>query len=672
MAAARDILDENGPLAASLPNYESRPGQLEMADAVESALRDEHVLLCEAGTGTGKTLAYLVPAILSGKKVIISTATRALQEQIVNNDVPLLERALGRTLPVVALKGLGNYLCLRRFEEFRSSEDAESKAWQLKLGAIENWRRETDTGDASELVGLGEREELWTRVASSSDTRIGSRCPHFQECFVTRAKVAAETAQIVVVNHHLFFADLALRGAHPGRVLPDYDAVVFDEAHQLEEIATLFFGVRMPLKRLTLLGKDTERLFHLARNSALKTDAEGTRLETDAEAFFTAVAANAPSSRESRTSIEQDIFVGRTLKSYHDVDAALENIARTSELLEGRLDAEESSVETTLARALEALSRRADTAREALAAIVDGARGRVTWLEAGRSPALTSVPVESMDTLRDKLFDRVPAAVLTSATLSTASNISVSKGGDAFDFTKRRLGLTDCEAVVKELVLPSPFDFNKHSLLYVDKELPPPNATDYYDAATARISAMIEASDGGAFVLTTSHRSMREMHRRLRGTWGPLLLQGSAPKHALLSAFKRSNQSVLVATLSFWEGVDVPGDALRLVILEKVPFPAPGDPVIQARAQQMERDGENAFNGLFLPLAQMTLKQGFGRLVRSRQDKGAVALLDSRVVHKGYGQRLLAGLPEARRTTDLRTMLTWLQDTAAEAKNRLQ
>lgn len=655
MTRASDLLGPDGPLAALLPGYEVRGGQQAMADAVEATLADERVLFCEAGTGTGKTLAYLLPALLSGKRVVISTATRALQDQLVEKDVPLAERILGRPVRAVVLKGLSNYLCQRRTAELRAS-DLGAPSMRLKLPLLERWRLDTETGDLSELVGIREDDPLLEAVRSSSDTRRGSPCPHYAECFVTRARQSADAAELVITNHHLFFADLALRGPHPGRVLPDYDAVVFDEAHQLEDVATLFFGVRVSRRRLQTLFRDVERLsggkqHKLASGTSPKIDGALVAQAERAEESLFAELARRSSRDEPRTLLERDAWLGSLQEKYLTLDNALDGLESSADLARSTPgDATRSSEDW------DGIWRRARTLREALTTIVEGAPGRITWLDAASgSPALTSSAVDLSSTLRDRLFDRVPSLVLTSATL-TASPARLGSTGELspFAFARSRLGAYDCENEIRELVVESPFDFKNRALLYLPKDLPAPNDPSFVERAVEPVQRLIDASDGGAFVLTTSLRSMKQFHVLLSQRLGrPVLVQGQAPKHALLASFRQSTRAILVATLSFWEGVDVPGDALRLVILEKVPFSVPTDPILSARARALEAEGGNPFNALFMPLAQMTLKQGFGRLIRTRRDRGVVALLDSRIHTKGYGQRLLSQLPPAKRTSDL-------------------
>jgi ATP-dependent DNA helicase DinG len=681
LATTEEILGPGGPLSKKLSAYESRTGQLEMARAVEGALRDERILFCEAGTGTGKTLAYLVPALLSGKKVIVSTATRALQEQIFQRDLPLIEEALGLSFPVALMKGLSNYVCRRRLAEFRSSPEGLRPMYARSLDALTRFLEDSESGDFAELAGMAEDDPLRAEVASSSDTRLGASCQYFDECFVTNMRREAERARLIVVNHHLFFADLALRGPHPGRVLPDYDAVIFDEAHQLEDIATEFFGMRVSRRRLDRMLADTERALRAAGaadplfggDSAMRSVSA---VEVSADVFFHALGAAA--GRDERITLERDIFSGEVANAWHALDAALEGLSGAADMARGRLTAPSlrgPRPASTLPEALELAARRSEDARSALQQVVEGGAGRVTWLEQGqKNITLASSPVDLSLLFRERIFETVPAVVLTSATLSTANSTIKSEpvpSSDpaepaddqepvrglktAFGYFRARYGVADTRIDVNELVVPSPFDFERNALLYTPRDLPAPNAPGFIERAAQRIAELVTITGGGAFVLTTSHKTLQLLSRLLPAKLGgkKLLVQGTRPKAALTQAFRADGDAVLLATQSFWEGVDVPGRALRLVVLEKIPFSVPTDPVMVARGRELESAGENPFMKLSVPSAAIALKQGFGRLIRSQRDVGVVALLDERVHRRGYGKLILGALPPAQRTSEL-------------------
>ena len=660
MVRARDVLGPGSPLSRTLPGWEHREGQLAMAEAVEHAFESERHLFVEAGTGTGKTLAYLVPAVLSGRKVIISTATRALQEQIFAKDLPIVARALaahGVTVHAAMMKGLSNYLCLRRLGEARASGD---RGMGVALARVADWAQTTGTGDRAELTDLPEDADVWRDVASSSETRIGVNCEHFEACFVTRMRQEAEDAQIVVVNHHLLLADLALRtgkrGAHAA-VLPPYDAVVFDEAHQVEDVATDFFGTRVSSARIEAFLRDAERgLVSVNALEALKSGPVRQTLQgarEAARALFAQLlvgAASGPGDAR-RMLVESDITSG--------VRAAHEGLDQRLEALEAIARSRGNE------EVLQVVSRRAAELRDDLKSILAGRHvesdgevsGVVRWIDVrSRSVSLGASPVDVGGTLRTRLFDRVPTVICTSATLAT---------GTSCHFAKARLGAPPEAA---ELIVPSPFDFASRAALYLPDDLPEPADPGFDDAATERIAELVKMTGGGAFVLCTSARAMGSLSSRLRGRLTqPLMVQGERPKHLLLSRFRASGRAVLVATMSFWEGVDVPGWALRLVVLDKVPFAPPNDPVVAARCAALDREGGNGFTQYSVPSAAMTLKQGFGRLIRTQRDAGIVAILDKRIVRKGYGRALLAGLPPARRVRTLDELATFWEGIASDS-----
>jgi ATP-dependent DNA helicase DinG len=640
---ARDVLGPGSPLSRALEGWEHREGQLAMAEAVERALDEERHLFVEAGTGTGKTLAYLVPAVLSGRKVVISTATRALQDQIFTKDLPIVAKALaahGVTFRAALMKGLSNYVCLRRLGEARASAGSAPRATSM-LSRITEWAATSETGDRAELADLPEDAEAWRDVASSSETRIGANCQHFEECFVTRMRREAEDAQVVVVNHHLLLADLALRssrrGAHAS-VLPAYDALVFDEAHQVEDVATDFLGVRVSSARIEALLRDAEHGFASANAlEALKTGPVRAALEMAREAaknLFASLLLNASGPAD-----------GRRMLSDSDVTAG---VREAYEALDERLDVVEGIARSKPGEALLLVSRRAGELRDDLKNILAGisveadgeVSGVVRWIDVrSRSVSLGASPVDVGGALRARLFDRVPTVVCTSATLAT---------GSSCHFAKARLG---APPEAGELIVASPFDFAARAALYLPDDLPEPADPRFEEAATERIAELVKMTGGGAFVLCTSTRAMRSISTRLRGRIEfPVMVQGERPKHLLLSRFRANGRAVLVATMSFWEGVDVPGWALRLVVLDKIPFAPPNDPVVAARCAALDREGGNGFTQYSVPSAAMTLKQGFGRLIRTQRDAGIVAILDKRIVKKGYGRALLAGLPPAKRT----------------------
>ena len=615
---AGHLLGPGGPLARGVSGYEHRPGQIRMARAVQEVLAHDGVLLIEAGTGTGKTWAYLIPAALSGRRVLVSTGTRALQDQIMDKDLPALERHLGLEIDAACVKGLGNYLCLRRYQEFLRSPEVTQPRFSRTLPLLRSWVETTVSGDRADLDSVAEEDPIWARVVSGSDTRIGARCDHYDECFATRVRRRAEQAQIVVVNHHLFFADLALRDTGFASVLPDYDAVIFDEAHQLEDTATLFFGSRLTSAML-------ERLVRDAR-VAIRGERGGSEHETrlldavlqQASNFFAALPRQ---SNGGRAPLPPELIPETELFALDNVLAEL--AANCRNLRPPR--------ENVLQ-----IARRADQLRDALGSLESP--GQVSWsLGGGRAPSVGSSPIDVGPLLRERLHERVPCIVFTSATLTT--------GGD-FKFLKRRLGI---EGEVSEEVVESPFRYAEQAALYAPTHLPDPRSPDFVDAATREILELIRLSEGGAFVLCTSLRMMRVLSKsvgdELEYEW---FVQGDAPKQTLLDRFRDQGNAVLFATASFWEGVDVPGSALRLVIIDKLPFEVPSDPVVEARCRRIDEAGDSSFMRYLVPAAALSLKQGFGRLIRTTQDRGVVAILDSRIRRRGYGKVFLRSLPPAR------------------------
>jgi ATP-dependent DNA helicase DinG len=635
---ARDVLGAGGLFARVLPGHEHRDGQLEMAALVEASLAHDGVALIEAGTGTGKTFAYLVPAILSGKKVIVSTGTKTLQDQIAEHDVPKLGAALregGWEAPIslAVLKGLPSYVCRRRHAELsRSAVSVTDRGIARSLPLIDRLVRESGTGDRAELPELSDDDPVWGMVASGSDTRIGPRCAYHDECFVTRARARAEKARIVVVNHHLFFADLALRaegrksgGRVVASVLPDYDAVIFDEAHQLEDVCAQFFGVSLSTGRVEAFARDAEH----ALSGAMALDDASERmvvhLRVRAEDFFELLPRGA-GANESRTPVAPDLGSPAAKHALYALDAALEALTERCRSLVG-----EGEVFAMLAR-------RGDRLRDAVGALDDlGSGARVGWSSReGASVTLGATPVDVSSILKSELFLAKKTVVLTSATLTTQQS---------FAFVRARLGI-DFE--VDEAMVPSPFDWASQALLHVPP-LPDRRGPEFLRAAQDEILALVRASGGGALVLCTSRQVMNDLSRALAGPIArlglPTRVQGQAPKSALLAWLRAAEHGVLFATQSFWEGVDVPGHALRLVIIDRLPFDPPSDPLVEARTRRLASEGREPFMEYLVPSAALALKQGFGRLVRSREDRGVVSILDTRIVEKGYGQRFLASLP---------------------------
>jgi ATP-dependent DNA helicase DinG len=652
MSAIGDILGPGGVLASAIPGYETRPSQLQMAERVADALARRRPLLVEAGTGTGKTLAYLVPAIESGLKVVISTGTKNLQEQIFKQDIPLLQKHLQRSFTAACMKGISNYLCLRRFGEHlaRQASLADTLTGgnlESTLDAIRVWAQSTDAGDRAELPELADDSPVWRDVSPTQETRLGQRCKYFERCFVTQARRRAHAADIIIVNHHLFFADLALREKWPDvQLLPPYEAVIFDEAHQLEDVATDYFGVGVSSLRLMAIVRDVTRAVAQG-NAPDKLASTNAHVDLRAEQMFEALRRRI-GGKGDRAAVDGATWSGEPEKSAHALDVALEE-------LEAALGAANGSELEDNGNEAGALKRRARAIRDDLALLVDGAqkydRRHVFWAETrGRTVLLHASPVDISAIFRERLLGEVETAVFTSATLTA---------GGSFEFVRARLGL---ESAMEER-LASPFDFARQALLYVPKDLPEPADAAFVDAAAARMLELVQITDGRAFLLFTSHRMMQKVYALLAPKLKqPVLLQGDKPKHLLVEEFKRRVGSVLFATASFWEGVDVVGEALSLVVIDKLPFSPPDDPLVAARAGLLEDEGQDPFVHYHVPRAALALAQGFGRLIRHRSDRGIVALLDKRAVTKPYGRRVLAGLPaDCPRTQlldDVRTFWT--------------
>ncbi len=601
-------------LEARVPGLEARPAQREMAARIAAVLEGRGTLLVEAGTGTGKSLAYLLPTLLSGRRTIVSTGTRALQEQLVGRDLPLVERALDHAPRVAVLKGLSNYLCLRRYA---IAADAHDEA-DPRMIELETFRRQSPTGDRAGLP-WSDGEPLWLDVRAQTETRLGARCPFNDACFVTAARRLAHEADVLVVNHHLFFADLALRRRWPdAQLLPAYDAVVFDEAHQLEAVATEHLG----------LAVSSARVEGLARDLGDHDLAIGARVSHDGAAFFAAL--RPVLGGASRIVAPADLGLR--------LEGPLGALALALARAEGAMEGEEDPARARLA--LRARSLAADLT-SLTASTLDA---HVHWIERrARTIVLGASPVEVGAIVGPALAAAGAAVVLTSATLATSG-----KGG--LGFLRGRLGLPP-EA--EEAVLPSPFDFATQALTYLPAQMPDPADPEFPEAVAAEVRALCERSRGGAFVLFTTHRNLEAVARRLEGLPFPRLVQGDLPAAALLEAFRARRDAVLLATAGFWEGVDVPGDALRLVVIDKLPFSPPDDPLESARAAALRARGLEPFRALALPRAILQLKQGFGRLVRTAADRGVVALLDPRLATRPYGKAFLDALPPAPRTRSL-------------------
>jgi ATP-dependent DNA helicase DinG len=629
---AATFFGRGGRLSNVLPGYEERPTQRELSEAAFRVLRDGGLLLAEAGTGTGKTLAYLFPAAELGRRVVVSTGTKNLQEQLLTKDIPILARALGRDLSVAVMKGRGNYLCLLRYRSFHQVGSFRRLDEVPLFRAVESWAEATGTGDRSEIADLPDTVDFWREISAASENCIGKDCPDFDPCWVTRMRQRAIEADIVVVNHHLLCADLAVKDSSYGQVIPPYDTVILDEAHLLEDVATQYFGVQVSSHRVEDLCRDVERELKAAQKDAREVRAEVEAIRHRAERFFKLLA-HGP---------------GRRLHA----DWMTTRIAEESGALLMRLEGLRTAILAVPDRPepLTGLAGRAQTLKEELAfVLLADDDGHVYFVETrGRGVFVKATPIDVSERLQELLFANMRAAVLTSATLAV-------DGG--FDYLKARLGIQATE----ELLLPSPFDYREQAVLYVPRRMPEPQSPAFVERVAREVVRILEASRGRAFVLFTSYANMNAVAERIAGEVPfPLLIQGEAPKPALLETFRSTPGAVLLATASFWQGVDVVGEQLSCVIIDKLPFASPGDPVVAARIDRLRNRGGNPFGEYQVPVAVLMLKQGLGRLIRSASDRGILAVLDSRLVEKAYGRRFLESLPPARLVHDLEQVRKFL------------
>ena len=633
MPDLKHLFSPDGPCAAVLPGWRTRPQQLAMAEAVERAIANNGVLLAEAGTGTGKTLAYLIPALLSGGKVVISTGTKALQDQLFHRDLPAARRALKSPVKVALLKGRANYVCHHHLQRnladgrFTQRDDA---AWLQKIA---RFAETSSSGDRAEAEGIPEDANAWQYAVSSRDTCLGSECSHFKECFVMAARKAALDAEVVVVNHHLFFADLWLKDEGVAELLPACNTVILDEAHQLAETAAQFFGETLSTAQLLDLAGDTKRLAAVKAGDfpALRRAAEDLAKATrDLRLAF-------PQSPLKATAVE----LGRFEKWPDALTALSAALDQTTKLLESQAE-RDADLKNCFDRALGVQAVLASWQRAD-----DPDTPRVRWLETTLSSLLLhATPLSVGAMFGARLTERAQAWILTSATLAV--------GGD-FTHLKTRLGIEDAET----LCVDSPFDYPRQGVLYVPQGLPAPNTPDFTEAVVEAALPVLEISQGRAFILFTSLRALDKARELLaaafkfRGWEFPLLVQGEAPKNELLARFQQVGNAVLLGSQSFWEGVDMPGDVLSVVIIDKLPFQPPDDPVVAARIAQAERNGGKPFMDYQLPHAAISLKQGAGRLIRTETDRGVLMICDTRLADKPYGRLLLNALPAMTRTRKL-------------------
>jgi ATP-dependent DNA helicase DinG len=630
-AAVDAAFADGGALARTVDQFETRGGQRKMAAAVADTLEHGGVLLAEAGTGTGKTIAYLVPAILNRQRVLISTGTKNLQEQIYFKDIPALRAALGVPFTATYMKGRANYLCLHRLDQLRAHPAAPMDF----VSMMDEWRRATETGDRAELAGLEEDSSLWHDVSATAETCLGSDCPQYRECYVTKMRQRAAESDVVIVNHHLLCADASVRQSTYGEVIPDCNYAIIDEAHHLEDVATQYFGIAISNYRVADVVRDADRALNLGmiedHDSELRHAI--TAVDDHSLTFFGALAM----ARRARGGFEERLRIGPgwfgdvlddglgLIAALNTLEAAMRKRAGTDE--PGAQPNEDAAT----------IGRRAAELREHLTFLLEAADPAfVYFLETRhRGVFLRAAPIDVSRIIREMLVDRMRSTVMTSATLTVAGS---------FDYVKGRLGVEDAES----LRVPSEFDFSEQAILYLPKQMPPPKSPQYSDAVAREVADLLRRTEGRAFVLFTSYAMLKTVRDLVEPDLPyPVIVQGTAPRSALLTQFRSTPNAVLFATSSFWQGVDVVGEQLSCVIIDKLPFASPGDPITAARIEAINAGGGDAFSEYQVPLAILAMLQGLGRLIRHRTDRGVLAVLDPRLRTMGYGRRFLDSFPPA-------------------------
>src|SRR3984893_18613663 len=606
--------------------YEHRRAQLLMAELVQDAFETRHHVVVEAGTGTGKTLAYLLPAICCGRRVVISTATKSLQEQLYQKDIPFLQKHFAPELKVAVMKGRANFLCRAKLHQIAEQPILKGMEEMDAFRQIQDWSKLTETGDRAELTFLQDDSDLWTRIDARRDTCTGQKCPEFPQCFVTAMHQRAKEADLIIVHHHLFFADLALKQDDFGSILPECSAVVFDEAHEMEDVASDYFGRQISNYRFEELARDADQTMRLLRLGSAALLRRTQRIRERGRAFFDSFPARDGRFPFSRA--EREAFLEQHREAYDALATALKGLET------------EFAALTQKPEELTRIARRSFEMRQELAFLFESnERNFVYWYERrNKGVFLAATPIDVSQILRERLFEKFDTVVLTSATLTV---------GGRFEYIRQRIGLDH----TKERTLPAEFDYAEQALLYLPSKMPDVRDAGFASKAADEIVQLLEHSQGRAFCLFTSYSQMNDLFERVRTRVSfPLLLQGTAPRSVLLERFKNTPAAVLFATSSFWQGVDVPGEQLSLVIVDRFPFAVPSDPIVAARVRALQDDGRNPFSEFQVPQAVLALKQGFGRLIRTKTDRGVLALLDTRIQRMPYGKIFLESLPNYRIT----------------------
>ncbi|MDD5578861.1 MAG: ATP-dependent DNA helicase [Methylobacter sp.] len=634
MTELEAIFSNEGALSRVIARYHPRAAQVEMAQAIAQAIDENRQLIAEAGTGTGKTFAYLVPAILSGKKVIISTGTKNLQDQLFNKDLPVIRKAIQVPFIAALLKGRSNYLCIYRLQNSLTSTLGFNKEDAAALAKINSWSKRTQSGDISEMSEVAEADPVWYQATSTVDNCLGLDCPDYAECFLAKARKKAQECEVLVVNHHLLCADWSIRDSGFGELLPDAQVVIIDEAHQLADTASNFLGINMGGKQLADLAGDALIEYYKDATDipALRTACED--LEHEVKDLRLAFGIELKRGEWKEIENNPNLIGGLT--------AVKEQLQRLRDQLEL------ASVKT---KGLELCFKRADELLQQLKIITDDNSGKwIRWYETHRKTfTLSRTPLDIAAEFRLFMQQHKAAWIFTSATLSVANT---------FDHFANNLGLDKAAGESWG----SPFDYSSQSLFYHPKHLPQPNDPGFIPAIVDFALPVLQASKGRAFFLFTSHRALKQAAELLEDKIDyPLLVQGSRPKAQLLDQFKAAGNAVLLGTSSFWEGVDVRGEALSCVIIDKLPFSSPGDPVLKARLQAMTQQGRNPFFEHQLPAAVITLRQGIGRLIRDVTDRGVLMVCDPRLLKRSYGQVFLDSVPAMRRTRNIEDVRAFFQ-----------